>query len=150
MKEIKTEDCKIIQPHFPENAVISNDKRKIFSFEEMGKKYQAKNVNERIGICLQIDGALYSSSDGKKCDKGLFIEDGRFFLIELKGCNTEDACIQIISTYKKIKNDYSDYNFYARIISRKSAPRDSSKLKMAKKIFRKNFRQAENSLTESI
>lgn len=150
-KIIKTENNKITEPSFG-NAALSNDNRSNFSFSEKKKTYTAENSCRKIGIRLQIEDKMYDSST-KRCDKGLLLEDGRFFLIELKGDDANEACKQLIATLTLLKNDYKDFdfNYYGRIVAKKGIPETNSLRQRAIKIFGKDkFLLRENSLTEKI
>lgn len=117
-QKIEIEAGKIKLPNFTSSAILSNDVRKRFVFNENGNSYIAKNVENKIGCCLKIDSGLYTLADGEKCDFGLLLEDSRFFLIELKGKNIHKAYPQLYKTYGKLFKDYSNYcfKFYGRII----------------------------------
>ena len=150
-KAIRTEENKIVEPSFGE-AVLWNDNRSNFSFSENNKTYNAVNASKKIGLGLQIDGKLYATST-KKCDNGLLLEDGRFFLIELKGTDTNKACEQLITTLELIKDDYADYcfDYYGRIVAKKGVPQTNTSRQRAEKAFGKSkFLLRENSLTEKI
>lgn len=152
-QKIEIENGKIKLPAFPEAAVISNDERKKFAFKEKGKSYIAENTKHQIGYCLRIDGILYTSDDGKKCDFGLLLEDARFFLIELKGENILTAYQQLIETYYKLLGDYPKYSFtfYGKVICSTgkniNAPSATTLRQRALKIFKsveikeKNFEE---------
>ena len=112
------------------DGVIKNKddyRRPNFTFKENNKRYNAENPKKLAGCCLQIDGSLYDSTDGKKCDNGLFLEDSRFYLIELKGGDVNKGCIQIMKTIDLLKKDYpkEKFNFYCRIIGAKGVPQYS-------------------------
>ncbi len=112
---------------FPANSVLSIDSRSKFEFSENRMIYRAINSSQKKGYRLQIDGKLYSD-ETKKCDYGLLLEDGRFFLIELKGVDVSDACKQLITTLVLIKNDYSkyDFDFFCRIVARQGLPKTNT------------------------
>ncbi|MBQ2542642.1 MAG: hypothetical protein II554_04755, partial [Bacteroidales bacterium] len=117
------------------------------------KTYTAENSCGKIGIRLQIDGNLYTATSTKKCDKGLLLDDGRFYLVELKGVDINTACEQLISTLTLLKNDYKDFdfNYYGRIVAKKGIPETNSLRQRAIKVFGKDkFLLRENSLTEKI
>lgn len=151
-KTIKTENNKITEPSFG-NAVLSNDNRSFFSFSENKKTYTAENSCGKIGIRLQIDGNLYTATSTKKCDKGLLLDDGRFYLVELKGVDINTACEQLISTLTLLKNDYKDFdfNYYGRIVAKKGIPESNTSRQRAMKNFGiDKFLLRENSLTEEV
>lgn len=115
---IVTNGEKIVTPKFPDAAVLSDDRRSTFLFEEKKCKYTAINTQGQIGVRLKIDGGLYTADDGKKCDFGLLLKDGQFFLIELKGKNIPKAYAQLLETKKKLEEDYKGYSFqfHARVV----------------------------------
>lgn len=143
--KIQTDGKKITFPTFQSKtntpAVRSNDNRKEFAFEENKREYRAINTQNKIGCCLQIDGVLYDADDGEKCDFGLLLEDGRFYLIELKGNNIPKAYSQLIETRKKLISDYKDFSFtfYGRIVcasgKKKNVPEATTVRQQAEKGF---------------
>ena len=137
--------------NFPESAVLDKNIKNIFKFEEKRKSYRAKNPNKREAIQLQIDGKLYSKNTAK-CDYGLLLEDGRFFLIELKGRQVEHACQQLLETLKLLKRDYNQYNFnfFCRIVAKRGCPTNTYKQNLIRKIGISNFLSRENVLEEDI
>lgn len=152
MSNIVIKNQKIEKPSFLQKAVLSNDNRPKFSFSEKGKTYTAKNKNNLIGCCLQIDQGLYNDNT-KKCDKGLILQDGRFFLIELKGIDVPTACKQIMKTLTLLKKDYSSFNldFYARIISKEGVPKaNTQRTLLEKQIGNKKLLIREMNFEENI
>lgn len=137
-KSVKEENSLIVDPSFPQDCVLGNDRRKIFAFSENNKTYRANNPEEKVGCMLQIDGKLIKSSDQKKCDNGLLVEDGRFFLIELKGVDVASACKQLTKTLDDLKQMYKAYSFdyYGRIVARKGVPMVNTERQRAEMQFR--------------
>ena len=71
-----------IVPKLLNNAVIDGpDKRPVFVLSEKKAIYQAENKNQKEAFTFQIDSNLINSTQTKKCDKGLLIEDKRIFLV---------------------------------------------------------------------
>lgn len=136
---------------FPKSAVLDKNIKKIFKFEENRRIYRAKNPSEKEAIQLQIDGKLYSKNT-KKCDYGLLLEDGKFFLIELKGKQVGHACKQILTTLKLLEQDYKKYrfSFLCRIVAKRGCPTSTYKYNLINKIGISNFLSRENVLEEDI
>lgn len=157
-KNITVQNGEINYPAFPSPAILSNDSRSYFSFSENGMTYKAANNNHIIGCCLQIDGKMYST-ETKKCDFGLLLEDNRFFLIELKGIDVGSACKQLLTTLDLLKKDenYKDYNFnyFCRIVAKKGTPAANTQRQKLEKILgatpkNKKFLSHVNLLEEKI
>lgn len=138
MSEIVVNAYRIIEPSFPDDCVLSNDKRSVFAFDEKGKTYKANNINSKVGCRLQIDGKLIAATTQKKCDNGLLVDDGRFFLIELKGEDVTSACKQLTKTLEELKQMYKAYSFdyYGRIVARKGIPMANTERQRAEMQFR--------------
>ena len=86
--------------------------------KENNAKYIANNKNHKNAISFQIDGNLIKSTDTKKCDKGLCIEDKRIFLIELKGVDFNTACKQLDETYTTLSSLTPDFKYKCRAVVR--------------------------------
>ena len=138
---------------FPKNTIIGNDNRSVFAFSENNKKYRAKNINNKIGCMLQIDGKLYSNGT-KKCDNGLLLEDNRFFLIEFKGVDVSSACKQLLVTLKLLKQDYKScsFDFFCRVIAKTGVPKvcTSKRILIQELGSKEKFLSKENLLEEEI
>lgn len=93
------------------------NRQKIFVLKENNAEYRATNINGKNMCSFQIDGGLIK--DGKRCDKGLFIEAFRIFLIELKGCDLNSACKQLLETYKTIKRMFKETDVFCRAVVQK-------------------------------
>lgn len=155
-KQVAVDRGKIIEPSFPNNSILSNDSRAKFSFSEKGKTYIANNAHKQIGCCLKIDNGLYSE-EVKKCDFGLLIQDGRFFLIELKGADVNSACKQLLETLKSLENGYSSFifDFFCRIVAKKGTPGVNTNRQRLEKYLvatssNKKFLSRETEFTEDI
>lgn len=125
---------------FNKDCIETCGKLKIFSLKENNKEFIAINKNQLFCYSIQIDGKIFKD-DVKKCDKGLLTEDNRFYLVELKGCDVEQACKQLLITYEKFLEKYKNYNYYCRAIvanmpSKKVAPKllGASYRKLQKKL----------------
>lgn len=100
---------------FNNDCIETCGKLKIFSLKENNKEFVAINKNQLYCYSIQIDGNIFKD-DTKKCDKGLLVEDNRFYLVELKGCDVEQACKQLLITYEKFLEKYKNYDYYCRAI----------------------------------
>lgn len=125
---------------FNDDCIETCGKLKIFSLKENNKEFVAINKRKLYCYSIQIDGKIFKD-DVKKCDKGLLVEDNRFYLVELKGCDVEQACKQLLITYEKFFEQYKNYDYYCRAIvanmpSKKSAPKllGASYRKLQKKL----------------
>ncbi len=154
--DVQFSSGKITAPRFGANAELSNDARKSFVLRgEHNRKWTAENPNNRIGICLKIDGGLIANSNQSTCDGGLLLNDNSLYLVEFKGKAYDDAANQLAETKKYFKNNYGKYNliYYARIVG-KSFPKASTELQKAKRDlknnFGNNFRLFENEGKETI
>lgn len=100
-----------------DKSVIYNDKRKNIVFKENRSEYRASNIEQKNVIAYKIDGSMIEN--GNKCDNGLGIpEKSTLYLIELKGCDVDHACIQLDATIEFIKERISkDVCIKARIVA---------------------------------
>lgn len=106
-------------PDILKNSILSGpDNRSTFVLKEKNAKYIANNKNHKTAISIQIDGSLIKSTDSKKCDKGLCIEDKRIFLIELKGVDFNTACEQLLVTYTTLSPLILDFKYKCRAVVR--------------------------------
>lgn len=109
---------------FEKNCILWNDKRKIALLEENKKKFIAYNDGNKELCALQIDGGIID--EGKRCDKGLLVSDDNFFLIELKGVDINEACKQLLESYKFFSEKYKRYNYFCRAVLTKVPPNKSA------------------------
>lgn len=84
-------------------------KKKVIVFSDNKSTYKATNKEQKEVCEITIDGALIT--DGARCDYGLWVEDNRLFLIELKGHDIEHACFQLLETYKYFMTHYKMERF---------------------------------------
>lgn len=81
---------------------------------ENGKKFIFNNPNRKTICRVHVDNCLITDQAIKKCDF-LFniIEDGKYYLVELKGTAIDTAVEQIVSTFdivnRKIKATADSY-----------------------------------------
>lgn len=154
--DVQFSNGKITAPTFEKNAVLSNDARKSFVLRgEHNRKWTAENPNNRIGICLKIDGGLIANSNQSTCDGGLLLNDNSLYLVEFKGKAYDTAANQLVETKEYFNKNYGEYNliYYARIVG-KSFPKASTELQKAKRVlnskFNGRFRLFENEGKETI
>ena len=121
---------------FAKDCLISEDIRKELVMEENGRKFRVKNEYGYKLIYYQIDGCI--RMDGKKCDKGLVIEEANtLFLVELKGKNLRTAAEQILATLESCANKLNNALVHGRIVlSRVQRPdlRSTSVMRLEKKL----------------
>ena len=110
------------------NVVKQFKKGNIISISENNRNYIAYIKNNSIVYRLSIDPNNIKQKigiilEGKKCDYGMFAVDSKIlYLIELKGCNVDDAFEQLYITYKWfIKNTKSESisKFRFRVVASK-------------------------------
>lgn len=136
---------------FPDKAVLSSDDRSIFSFSENKMSYSAQNKSKVQGCRLQIDGGLIQNTD-LKCDNGLLLSDGRFFLIELKGVDVGHACEQVEKTADFVAARYSNFGFklFGRIVARKGVPQVDTRRQRLERKLQGRLKIQENRLEEVV
>lgn len=106
-------------PKLLQKSIISGpDSRKLFVLEEKGKKWIGKNINKKNGFTFQIDKDFMKDVETKKCDKGLFLENGDVYLVELKGVDFNTACKQLIVTLDYCKENLGEYNYFCRVVGK--------------------------------
>lgn len=106
-------------PKLLQKSIISGpDSRKLFVLEEKGKKWIGKNINKKKGFTIQIDKDFMKDVETKKCDKGLFLENGDVYLVELKGVDFNTACKQLIVTLDYCKENLGEYNYFCRVVGK--------------------------------
>lgn len=145
-------------PKLLQKSIISGpDSRKIFVLEEKNKKWIGKNVNKKLGFTFQIDKDFMKNVETKKCDKGLFLENGNVYLVELKGVDFNTACKQLIVTLDYCKENLGEYNYFCRVVARElpsqnNYPASHRQLlhKLPKDKIKKYFDAKSNVLEEDI
>ena len=100
------------------SIITGPDSRKLFLLEEKGKKWIGKNINKKNGATFQIDKDFMKDVETKKCDKGLFLENGDVYLVELKGVDFNTACKQLIVTLDYCKENLGKYNYFCRVVGK--------------------------------
>jgi hypothetical protein len=112
---------------------ISRDMRIVFS--ENRATYEALNRKRKKTCRIRIDGTLIKETV-MKCDYGLWVEDNRMILIELKGSDVSHAVEQLENTHRilsRVKGcEKLDY-LYRVVSSKVSTPNLSSRLKALKR-----------------
>ena len=108
-----------VVPKLLEKSILFGpDNRSIFVLEEKGKKWIGKNINKKKGFTFQIDKDFMKDVETKKCDKGLFLENGDVYLVELKGVDFNTACKQLIVTLDYCKENLGEYNYFCRVVGK--------------------------------
>lgn len=142
-----------------DGVILNKDNYHIpnFTFKENNKRYNAENPKKLAGCRLKIDGAFYDSTNGKKCDNGLLLEDNRFYLIELKGDDVNKGCQQLLNTLALLEKDCpkEKFDFYCRIIGATGVPKNSVyRLKLEKILHstskNKKFISGVNNFSEKV
>lgn len=111
---------------FQEDFIEFQDCRKIIVFSENGRTYKAMNEEGKECCALRIDGGVFGDSV-QKCDKGLVVCDGRFFLIELKGVDVNEACKQLLSALEQLRAmRCGGYDYFCRAVVTKMPPKKSA------------------------
>ena len=100
------------------SIITGPDSRKLFVLEEKGKKWIGKNINKKNGATFQIDKDFMKDVETKKCDKGLFLENGDVYLVELKGVDFNTACKQLILSLNYCKENLGKYNYFCRVVGK--------------------------------
>jgi hypothetical protein len=103
---------------------IYRDNRSIPSISEEGKTFQLDNKNKEEVACIQIDGCVFTTKDGKKCDFLFEVSTRKkLFYIELKGSDISKALRQIYSTLIQTKTLYPNWIYEARIVAGNKIPK---------------------------
>ena len=104
-------------PPLLKNAIIDGpDRRRSFVLKENNAKYEAINKNKKQAFSFQIDNNLIKTVETKKCDKGLFVDDGKIYLVELKGVDFNTACTQLLVTFKQLSILLPKYTYLCRAV----------------------------------
>src|SRR5574344_1953416 len=104
-------------PPLLKNAIIDGpDTRSRFVLKEKRAKYEALNKNEKQAFSFQIDNNLIKTVETKKCDKGLFVDDGKIYLVELKGVDFNTACKQLYVTFGQLSLILPKYTYLCRAV----------------------------------
>lgn len=99
------------------NCIIDGpDKRKKFVLSENKAKYTALNKSEHLCFTFQIDNGYIKDGNIKKCDKGLYVDDDRMYLVELKGVDFHTSCQQLLETYRIMKMRFPNLNYKCRAV----------------------------------
>ena len=114
------------------------------------RKHTAVNPN---GICYvtqyNIDGVVIRT--GKRCDFLVINEDKKdAYLIELKGSDVEKAAEQLVETEKALSKELRSYTKHYRIVCTRCRTHAINSTKYKKLTAVKDFKRAENEMTENI
>ena len=96
----------------------------VYVATEKGCTYRLNNPENLMVLQTRVDGELYDSSDGKKCDYAFSSKEfSTAILVELKGGDIKQAVRQLRSTFEAFKDKYRYKRYYGRIVaSRINAP----------------------------
>lgn len=100
----------------PENAIKYSRTESKISFSENNRTYFADNSCKKRILGFHIDGGLIESTQTRKCDYALVVENDLCYLIELKGASIEEACEQLSATIEYFSNQYQMKKFVGRIV----------------------------------
>lgn len=94
------------------------------------------NPKKKDTCRIRIDGSLIRENV-MKCDYGLWVDDGKMILIELKGSDVVHALEQLSNTHRILLENYKGWQFryWYRIVSAKvSKPNLISRTKTMRKL----------------
>jgi len=98
------------------------DNRTTVVVQDKGSKGQKtwtfRNTSQKCVCLIEIDGCVFNSTNGKKCDFLLLTCDGTrklAYLIELKGKDIAQAFSQVYDTLDKLKCELSTFDRHVRI-----------------------------------
>lgn len=117
------------------------------------KQYIRQRIKiKKEAFTFQIDSNLINSTQTKKCDKGLLIEDKRIFLVELKGVDFNTACSQLLVTYNWIKTKLPGYKYFCRAVVKEMPSKQNypTSYKKLMKITNKQFKSGSVKMIEQI
>ena len=99
---------------------------KVIVFSEKGRKYEAKNPDEKPVLKIHVDGDLITT--GERCDFALDVtKEEKLYLVELKGCDKAHAFEQLLATMDYMNDKGLSRVFFPRIVvSKDSAPKIKS------------------------
>ena len=79
----------------------------VYVATEKGCTYRLNNPENLMVLQTRVDGELYDSSDGKKCDYAFSSKEfSTAILVELKGGDIKQAVRQLQSTFEAFKDKY--------------------------------------------
>lgn len=114
------------------------------------RKHIANNPNGASFVTqYNIDGTVIRT--GKRCDYLVLNEDKKdAYLIELKGSDVEKAAEQLIETEKVLSDQLKSYAKHYRIVCTRCRTHAINSTKYKKLTAGKDFKRAENEMSEDI
>lgn len=100
----------------PETALKYSQRESTISFSQNKRTYVAKNSNKKQVLGFWVDGGLITTTESKKCDSALVVENDLCYLIELKGASIDIACEQLSSTIENFSKNYDMQKFVCRVV----------------------------------
>ncbi|MBQ7158993.1 MAG: hypothetical protein IJS09_06195 [Treponema sp.] len=100
----------------PESKLKYSQTESKISFTENNRTYYADNSNKKRILGFRVDGGLIKSTQTRKCDYALIVENDLCYLIELKGQGIDDACEQLNKTIKIFSDEYDVNKIVCRIV----------------------------------
>ena len=100
----------------PARALKYSHCENIISFTQKTRTYTAHNKENKQILGFWVDGGLVTSTDTRKCDCALVVENDLCYLIELKGTSVDEACEQLRITLEYFKETYQMQKFVGRIV----------------------------------
>ena len=119
-----------------EGCIKENDKRKIFTAEEDGKKYTLLNNSNLTIEKIKIDKCVFYE-EVKKCDWLFWIDRRDVIFVELKGSDITQGVKQLYETYENLKNkiEFNKIWFRLSVGSKNSVPKSIKNNILYKKLF---------------
>lgn len=136
----------------PGFSSLCEDHQKNVVSRDYGTKRKHTAINPN-GACFvtqyNIDGVVIRT--GKRCDFLVMNEDKKdAYLIELKGSDVEKAAEQLVETAKTLSEQLRSYNKHYRIVCTRCRTHAINSTKYKKLTAGKDFKRAENEMTENI
>ena len=120
-------------------------------FEENKTKYTAKNPNKKNILAFRVDNGYIKSTETKKCDFALIVEEDICYLIELKGKSVSVAAVQLLTTLELFLKQNPDMkrflcrSIHTKISTHKIENENSKKLRKELIKLNKTFYSTTNS-----
>ena len=143
---------------FERNFEFQHDERNIVPFKDKGHSTEYRYINQSSDHLAKyiVDGGLITDN-GAKCDYLLLnCEKKQSYFIELKGSDIIRALEQIDRSIDLLKNDLSDFSFFARIvvtrINTTNLEKNSKFLRLEKKVksLKGNLKKQSRLLEETV
>ena len=106
------------------------------SAKEKGKTFQLDNKSRVEVAKIKIDGCVFNSTDGIKCDYLFEVPSKeKLFYVELKGSDAIHAIRQVHSTILQTKDQYKGWKYAARIVIGNGVPASVSSRKEYEELY---------------